>query len=81
MPDRKDFRPGEFCWFDHNAHDLDAASAYGGLRTALERRGSPLGPYDMMIAAHALSLGLVLVTDNSREVKRVQRLRVENWRR
>ena len=61
--------------------DLDGASAYGGLRTAQERRGRPLGPYDMMIAAHALSLGLVLVTDNEREFKQVESLQVENWRR
>jgi tRNA(fMet)-specific endonuclease VapC len=61
--------------------DLDAASAYGAVRTALEGRGKPLGPYDMMIAAHALSLGLVLVTDNKREFKRVRLLKVENWRR
>ena len=61
--------------------DLDAAAAYGGVRTAVESRGRPLGPYDMMIAAHALSLGLVLVTDNKREFKRVKSLQVENWRR
>ncbi len=61
--------------------DLDGASAYGDLRTALESRGRRLGPYDMMIAAHALSLGLVLVTDNEREFKRVESLQMENWRR
>ena len=61
--------------------DLDGAAAYGKLRTNLEKRGRPLGPYDMMIAAHALSLDLVLVTDNEREFKQVKNLRVENWRR
>ena len=61
--------------------DLDGASAYGGLRTALESRGRPLGPYDMMIAAHVLSLGLILVTDNEREFKQVESLQMENWRR
>jgi tRNA(fMet)-specific endonuclease VapC len=50
------------------------------LRTALEKRGSPLGPYDMVIAAHALSLGLTVVTDNEREFRRVKALPVENWR-
>jgi tRNA(fMet)-specific endonuclease VapC len=60
--------------------DLGGARAYGQLRTALERRGSPLGPYDMMIAAHALSLGLAIVTDNQREFRRVKTLQVENWR-
>ena len=61
--------------------DLDGASAYGALRAALERRGRLFGPYDMMIAAHAKSLGLVLVTDSVREFRRVRSLRVENWRR
>jgi len=60
--------------------DPDAAAAFGTVRAALERRGKPLGPYDMMIAAHALSLGLVLVTDNVREFKQVRHLAVENWR-
>jgi len=60
--------------------DLDGARAYGDLRAALERRGNPLGPYDMMIAAHAVSLGLIMVTDNERGFRRVKSLRVENWR-
>ena len=51
-----------------------------GLRTAVEKRGTPLGPYDMMIAAQSLSLGLILVTDNEREFRRVKSLQVENWR-
>ena len=60
--------------------DLDGARTYGELRTTLERRGTPLGPYDRMIAAHALALGLVVVTDNEREFRRVKSLPVENWR-
>ena len=60
--------------------DLDGARAYGELRTAVEKRGTPLGPYDMMIAAHALSLGLIVVTDNEREFGRVKSFPVENWR-
>jgi len=60
--------------------DLDGARTYGELRTTLEKRGTPIGPYDMMIAAHALSLGLVVVTDNEREFRRVKSLPVENWR-
>jgi len=59
----------------------DAALVYGQIRTALERRGAIIGPYDMQIAAHALSLGVVLVSDNVREFRRVRGLRVENWRR
>ena len=61
--------------------DVHAAATYGDVRTALEKRGKPLGAYDMLIAAHALSLGLVLITDNEREFKRVRSLVVENWRR
>ena len=60
--------------------DLQGARTYGALRAALERRGSPLGRYDMMIAAHALALNLTVVTDNEREFRRVKSLRVENWR-
>lgn len=60
--------------------DETAAAAFGQLRTALEAQGSPIGPYDMMIAAQALSRGLVLVTDNVREFGRVKGLQVENWR-
>ena len=63
--------------------DTDAASVYGRIRSALERRGSIIGPYDPQIAAHALSLGLVLVlvSDNVREFRRVRGLKVANWRR
>jgi tRNA(fMet)-specific endonuclease VapC len=61
--------------------DASAASTYGRVRTALERLGKPLGAYDMLIAAQALSLGLVVVTDNEREFKQVRSLAVENWRR
>jgi len=60
--------------------DLSAARTYGRLRSALETEGAPIGPNDMLIAAHALSLGLVLVTDNEREFRRVTSLKIENWR-
>jgi predicted nucleic acid-binding protein len=46
---------------------------------ALERAGTPIGANDMLIAAHALALGLTLVTNNTREFGRVAGLRVENW--
>ena len=58
-----------------------AASAYGHVRADLERIGFPAGPLDTLIAAHALSLGTVLVTDNEREFRRVRGLPVENWAR
>jgi len=61
--------------------DVDAATTYGEVRTALEKRGRPLGAYDMLIAAHALALGLILITDNEREFARVKSLALENWRR
>ena len=59
--------------------DEKAASHYGQIRATLERAGTPIGPYDLMIAGHARSEGLVLVTNNSREFERVAGLRVEDW--
>ncbi len=59
--------------------DLGVAGHYGRLRTELERRGSPIGAYDLLIAAHALSLRLTLVTNNVREFLRIEGLQVENW--
>lgn len=56
-----------------------AAWSYGDLRAILERAGTPIGPLDMQIAAHALSVGCTLVTNNVREFARVPRLQVENW--
>jgi len=52
---------------------------YGELRADLERKGRPIGPNDLLIAAHALALDCILVTDNEREFSRVKTLRVENW--
>lgn len=60
--------------------DLPAAAAYGRLRARLEATGRPIGPNDMLIAAHALSQGLMVVTDNVSEFGRVKGLRVVNWR-
>jgi tRNA(fMet)-specific endonuclease VapC len=59
--------------------DNAAAEAYGALRAELERQGKPIGPLDTLIAAHALSLGVTLVTNNEREFRRVAGLRVANW--
>lgn len=59
--------------------DLDAAVAYGTVRAELERRGTPIGPLDTLIAAHAVSLDVTLVTNNVREFGRVPGLKVENW--
>ena len=57
----------------------DAARSYGEVRTALEKKGTPIGPLDTQIAAHALALGVTLVSNNLREFKRVPKLRLENW--
>ena len=59
--------------------DEAATERYGGLRALLERRGSPIGPLDTLIAAHALSLGWTLATHNTREFRRVPGLKVEDW--
>ena len=56
-----------------------ARTAYGQLRTVLERRGEVIGAYDMLIAAHALTLNATLVTNNEKEFNRVKGLKVENW--
>jgi tRNA(fMet)-specific endonuclease VapC len=58
-----------------------ADAVYARLRADLERRGRPIGGNDLLIAAHALALGHVLVSDNEREFARVAGLQVENWLR
>lgn len=57
----------------------DGVAHYASVRTQLERQGTPIGPNDTFIAAHALALGATLVTDNEAEFRRVPGLRVENW--
>lgn len=59
--------------------DVDAC--YGRLRAELERRGTPIGANDMLIAAHALAMSATLVTDNIREFERVEGLKLVNWLR
>jgi tRNA(fMet)-specific endonuclease VapC len=58
----------------------DAALHYGQIRATLKQRGTIIGANDLLIAAHARSFGLVLVTNNTREFKRVPGLKIENWR-
>lgn len=58
-----------------------AEHRYAELRVALEAAGSPIGRYDMLIAAHALALDCILVTDNEDEFRRVPGLTIENWLR
>lgn len=59
--------------------DYTAAAEYGKVRAELEKRGTPIGPMDMMIAAHARAEGLAIVTNNTREFCRVENLKVEDW--
>ncbi len=61
------------------AFDTVAARRYGPIRAQLEKQGQLIGPYDLMIAAHAQALGAVLVTDNVGEFSRVENLLVDNW--
>ena len=67
--------------FETLPFDTDAAVAYGRIRAALERKGATIGPMDMLIAAQAVARGLVVVTDNLREFRRVPGLVCENWLR
>jgi tRNA(fMet)-specific endonuclease VapC len=64
----------EICPFDQKA-----AVFYGDVRSALEKKGETIGSNDLLIAAHALSLNLILVTNNEKEFKRVDGLKIENW--
>lgn len=57
----------------------NAASEYGKIRAGLQSKGTPIGPLDMLIAAHARAEEMVLVTNNVREFERVPGLRLENW--
>ncbi len=66
--------PLEICAFDHGA-----AATYGDVRADVERAGTPIGPLDTLIAAHAVALEATVVTNNEREFRRVPGLRVENW--
>ena len=61
------------------AFDRPATLTYGRMRALFEKKGRPIGSMDMLIAAHALSLGARLVTNNVEEFQRVPGLRVENW--
>ncbi|HAD03743.1 MAG: twitching motility protein PilT [Desulfuromonadales bacterium GWC2_61_20] len=78
---------------EKNAHALDefimplevlpfdevAALAYGDIRMRLEKAGTPIGAMDLLIAAHALSVGVTLVTNNTREFSRIPALHIADW--
>ncbi len=57
----------------------EVAETYGRIRSSLEKQGNIIGGNDLWIAAHALTLGLTIITNNTREFCRVENLRVENW--
>lgn len=59
--------------------DEQAASVYGDIWATLEKAGTPIGSMDMLIAAHAVSLGLPLVTNNTREFERIPDLTILDW--
>lgn len=61
--------------------DEDAAAEFGRIGNVLARRGTPIGEFDVLIAAHAVSLQCTLVTNNVRHFSRVAGLSVENWAR
>lgn len=60
-------------------YDDMAAREYGKTRAYLEKQGTPVGSMDMLIAAHALSLKCILVTNNESEFRRIPALKIENW--
>lgn len=60
-------------------YGYDATIEYGKIRAELEKKGVPIGPLDMLIASHAKSLDVILVTNNVKEFERIAGLRTENW--
>jgi len=65
--------------FEILAYDAIASKYYGEIRYDLENRGEVIGPLDLLIAAHALSRNLVLITNNEKEFRGIKLLKVENW--
>jgi len=65
--------------FDILSYDEMASKLYGEIRFKLEKQGLIIGPLDLLIAAHALSRDLILVTNNEKEFKRIKSLKIENW--
>ena len=65
--------------FDILPFDDGDAEIYGLIRATLEKNGEVIGPYDMQIAAQAISNDLILVTNNEKEFKRIKNIKIENW--
>jgi len=58
---------------------FDACRIYGRLRAELQKKGTPVGAMDLLIAAHAVLLDAVLVTSNKKEFQRIPNLKIEDW--
>ena len=65
--------------FEILSYDESASREYGKVRSHLEKNGQVIGPLDMLIAAHAISKKLTIITNNTKEFKRIRLLKVENW--
>jgi tRNA(fMet)-specific endonuclease VapC len=65
--------------FEIFSFDFDCTIEYGRIRSELEKSGTPIGPLDMLIAAHTMKLAATLVTNNEKEFSRVKGLQIENW--
>ena len=61
------------------AYDEKSSVIYGQIRSQLEKKGQIIGPYDMLIASHSISEGLILITNNEKEFKRIKKLKYKNW--
>lgn len=61
------------------SYDYSATIEYGKIRAELEKKGTPIGPLDTLIASHSRSLNLTLVTNNVKEFNRIADLKIENW--
>jgi len=65
--------------FEIAPYDESAAQVYGNIRSALEKQGQPIGAMDLLIAAHALAMNTILVTNNEKEFLKVPGIQVQNW--
>ena len=59
--------------------DSKAATEYGYIKNELSKQGTPIGPFDCLIAGHAKSLDITLITNNEKEFNRINNLKIENW--
>lgn len=79
-PEQNQFALAQFLApFEILSYGDEAAQHYGRLRAFLEKQGTPIGSLDMLIAAHALSIECILVTNNTKEFGRIPDLKTDNW--